>query len=187
MAQMVKIMLNLLSCNKFGICCFCRSIVQSCLTICNPMDFSTPGLPVPHHQLKFVQVHAHCFSDAIQPSHPLIPLLLLPSIFPSIRDFSNESPVHIRWPKYWNFTFSISPFQWLFRIDFPKIDWFDILAVQGTLRSLLQHHNKGINSLALHLLYDTARTILCDHWEDHSFDYMDLCQQSNVSNFQHIV
>ena len=187
MAQMVKIMLNLLSCNKFGICCFCRSIVQSCLTICNPMDFSTPGLPVLHHQLKFVQVHAHCFSDAIQPSHPLIPLLLLPSIFPSIRDFPLN---HLFISDDQNT--EISPSASVFSSDYSglislKIDWFDILAVQGTLRSLLQHHNKGINSLALHLLYDTARTILCDHWEDHSFDYMDLCQQSNVSNFQHIV
>ena len=117
MAQMVKITLNLLSCNKFGICCFCCSVVQSCPTICDPMDCSTPGLPVPHHLLKCAQVHAHCFSDAIQPSHPLTPLLLLPSIFPSIRDFSNKSAVHIRWPEYWNF--SISPFQWVFSVNFP--------------------------------------------------------------------
>ena len=79
---------------------------HSCVGLCNPMDCGMPGLPVPNHLLKFAQVHVHCISDAIQPSHPLMPLLL-PSIFPSIRDFSNESAVHIRWPKYW--LLSVSP------------------------------------------------------------------------------
>ena len=76
------------------------SVAQSCPTLCDPMNHSTPGLPV-HHQLpESTQTHVHCVSDAIQPSHPLSSLLLLPSIFPSIRVFSNESALHIRWPKY---------------------------------------------------------------------------------------
>ena len=75
----------------------------------NSMDCSTPGLSVPHHLPKFAHVHVHCISDAIQPSHPLSPLLFLPSLFPRDRDFSNESVVCIRWLKYWRFSFSISP------------------------------------------------------------------------------
>ena len=81
--------------------CNCCSVTRLCLTHCEPMECSTPGLPAPHHLQKFAPVHAHCIVDAIQPSHPLCPLLLLPSVFPSIRDFSNESAVCIRWPKYW--------------------------------------------------------------------------------------
>jgi len=82
------------------------SVAQSCQTLCNPMNRRTPGLPV-HHQLpEFTQTHVHRVSDAIQPSHPL---LLLPPIPPSIRFFSNESSLRMRWPKYWNFSFSIIP------------------------------------------------------------------------------
>ena len=77
----------------------------------------------------------------IQPSHPLSPLLLLPSVFPSIRDFSNELAVHIRWPKYWSFSFSISPSNEYSRLISIMTDWFDLLAVQGTFRNLIQHHN----------------------------------------------
>ena len=119
--------------NKFS------SVIQSCLTLCDPMNRSMPGLPVHHQLLEFIQTHAH--GDAIQPSHPLSSLLLLMSIFPSIRVFSNESALHIMWPKYWSFSFSISPSkEYLGLISF-RMDWFDLLAVQGTLKSLLQHHN----------------------------------------------
>ena len=85
------------------------SFAQLCPTLCDPMDCSMPGLPVHHQLLEFTQTHVHRVGDAIQPSHPLSPLLLLPSIFPSIRVFSNESALHIRWPKYWSFSFNISP------------------------------------------------------------------------------
>ena len=85
------------------------SVAQSCPTLCNPMNRSMPGLPV-HHQLpEFTQTHVHRVSDAIQPSHPLLSLLLLPQIPPSIKVFSNESTLHMRWPKYWSFSFSIIP------------------------------------------------------------------------------
>ena len=85
------------------------SVPQSCPTLCNPMDCSTPGLPVYHQLPEFTQSHVHCVGDSIQPSHPLLSLLLPPSIFPSIRIFSNESALCIRWPKYWSFSFNISP------------------------------------------------------------------------------
>ena len=85
------------------------SVAQSCPTLCDPMDCSMPGLPVHHHLPEFTQTHVHRVGDAIQPSHPLCPLLLLLSVFPRIKVFSNESGLHIRWPKYWSFSFSISP------------------------------------------------------------------------------
>ena len=104
------------------------------------MDCSTPSLSVPHHLLKFAQVHVHCTGDAIQPLHPPMLSSPLPSISPSIRDFSNQSAVHIRWPKYWSFNFNISPSNEYSGLISLKIDWFDLLAVQGTLKSLLQLH-----------------------------------------------
>ena len=121
-------------------CLFSSVQSLSCVKLCNPMDWSTPGLPV-HHQLpELTQTHAHWVGDAIQPSHPLsFPLLLLPSIFPSITVFSNESLLHIRWPKYWSF--SNSPSNGYSGLISSRIDWLDHLAVQGTLKSLLQYHN----------------------------------------------
>ena len=123
------------------------SVAQSCLTFCDPMDCSTPGVHVHHQLLKLVQTHVHRVSDAIQPSQPCCPLLLLPSIFPSIRVFSNESVLHIRWPKYWSFSFSISPSNEYSELISFRIDWFDPLAVQGTLKSLLQHHSSKASIL----------------------------------------
>ena len=85
------------------------SVAQSCLTLCNPMNHSTPGLPIHHQLLEFTQAHIHQVGDAIQPSHPLSSPSLLPPIPPSIRVFPNESTLRMRWPKYWSFSFSISP------------------------------------------------------------------------------
>ena len=103
------------------------------------MDCSTPGFPVLHYLPELAQTHVHRVSDAIQPSHPLSSPFLLPSIFPSIRVFSNESVLHIRWSQYWSFSFS--PFNEYSGLISFRIDWFDLLAVQGTLKSLLQHHS----------------------------------------------
>ena len=100
-----------------------------------------PGRPVHHHLLELTQTHVHRVGDAIQPSHPLPSLLLLPSIFPSIRVFSNESVIRTRWPKYCSFSFSISPSNEYSGLISFRIDWLDILAVQGILKSLLQHHS----------------------------------------------
>ena len=118
------------------------SVAQSCLTLFNPMDCSIPGLPV-HYQLPdFTETHV-MFIESMMPSNPFIlcrPLLLLPSIFPSIRVFSNESVLHVRWPKYWSFSFNISPFKEHLGLISFRMDWLDLLAAQGTLKSLLQHH-----------------------------------------------
>ena len=104
------------------------SVAQLCLTLCDPMSCSTPGLPV-HHQLpEFTQTHVHRVSDAIQPSHPLSSLLLLPPIPPSIRVFSNESTLSMRWPKYWNFSFSIGPSNEHPMISFG-MDWWISLQI----------------------------------------------------------
>ena len=121
----------------------CCSVAQSCPTLCNPMDCSRPGFPVYHHLPEFAQTHVHWVGDAIQPSHPLSSLLP-PSIFPSIRVFSKESVLHIRWPKNWSFSFSLSPSNEYSGFISFRIDWFDLLAVQGTLESLLQHHSSKV-------------------------------------------
>ena len=116
---------------------------------CDPMDCSTPGFPVLHHLLEHAQTHVHRFGDAIQSSHPLSSLFLLPSIFPSNRAFSNELALPIRWPKYWTkyWSFSISPSNEYSGLISFRIDQLDLLAVQGTLKSLLQHHNSKASVL----------------------------------------
>ena len=120
----------------------CCSVAQSCLTLCDPMDCCTPGFPLSFaHSWSFLKLMP---IKSVMPSNYLIlcrPLLLLPSISPTIRVFSNESVLHIRWPKYWSFSFSISPSNEYSGCIFFRIDWFDLLAVQGTLRSILQHHS----------------------------------------------
>ena len=121
------------------------------------------------------------------PSNHLIPfrtLLLLPSIFPRTKVFSNESVLHTRWPKYWNFSFSISPSNDYSGLISFRMDWLDLLEVQGTLKSVLQYHSsKSISSLALSFLHSPTLTSIHDYWKKHSFDYMDFCWHSNVSAF----
>ena len=117
------------------------------MSLCDPMNCSTPGLPV-HHQLpEFTQTHLHRVGDAIQPSHPQCPLFLLPPIPPGIRVFSNEPLLRMRWPKYWSFSFSISPSSEYSGLISFRIDWFDLLAVQETLKSLHQHHSSKVSIL----------------------------------------
>ena len=149
------------------------SVAQSCLTLCDPMNRSTPRLPI-HHQLpESTQTHVHQVGDAIQPSHPLSSLLLLPSVFPSIRVFSNESALCIRWPKYWNFSFNISPSNEHPGLISFRMDWLDLLAVQGTLKRLLQHHSSKASILLrsafftvqlLHPYMTTGKTIVLTWW-----------------------
>ena len=116
------------------------SVAQLCLILCDPIDCSAPGLPVHHHLPEHAQTHVHW---VVMPSNHLIlcHLFLLPSIFPSIRVFSKESVLDIWWPKYWSFSFSISPSNEYSGLISFRIDWLDLLAVQGTLKSLLQHHS----------------------------------------------
>ena len=121
--------------------CCCCLVTQLCLTLCNPMYSSMPGSPVFHHLPELVLTHVH---QICIPSNQLViccPLLLLLSTFPSIRVFSNELALPIRWPMYWNFSFSISPSNEYPGLISFRIDWFDFLAVQGTLKSLLQHQS----------------------------------------------
>jgi len=112
-----------------------------------PVDCNTPGFPVLHYLPGLAQTHVHWVCDAIQTSYPLSPPLLLPSIFPSIRVFSNESALCLRWLKYWSFSFSISTSKDYSGLISFTIDWFDHLSVQGTLKSLLQHHNSKASFL----------------------------------------
>ena len=125
----------------FSYTLFISSVAQSCLTLCDPMDCRVPGFPI-HHQIP--ELTQTTFIQSVMPSNHLIlchPLLLLPSIFPRIRVFSNESVLYIRWPKYWSFSFSISPsIEYSGRISF-RMDWLHLLAVQGTLKILLHHHS----------------------------------------------
>ena len=123
------------------------STAQSCPTLCNPMNRSTPGLPV-HHQLpEFTQTHIRRVTDAIQPSHPLSSLSPPSPIPSSIKVFSNESTLHMRWPKYWSFSFSIIPSKEIPQLISFRMDWLDLLAVQGTLKTLLQHHSSKASVL----------------------------------------
>ena len=118
-----------------------------------PHDCSTPGFSTLHHLPELAQTHVHCVDDTIQPSHPL-----LPSNFPSIMVFSNELALRIRWPKHWSVTFSISPSSEYSGLISFKIDCFDLLAVQGTLKNLLQQHSSKVSCLTLSLLYGPAVT-----------------------------
>ena len=124
--------------------------------------------------------------ESVMPSNHLIlchPLLLLPSILTSIRVFSNESALHIRWPKYWSFTFSINPFNEYSGLISFRIDWFDLLAIRGILKPSPVPQFKSITSSVLSLLYGPTLTSVHDYQKDHCFDYTDLCQQSDVSAF----
>ena len=123
--------------DKKGRCC---SVAQSCPTLCNHMNCSTPGFPVLHYLLEFAQTHVHWIDDAIQPSHALS--------LPSHGFYLSQHQGLFHWvssshqmAKVWELQFQHQSFQWIFRVDFLWIDWFDLLAVQRTLKSLLQHHN----------------------------------------------
>ena len=121
------------------------SVAQSCPTLCDPMDCSMPGLPV-HHQLpEFTQTHVH--PVGVPSNHLILWCPLLPSVFPSIRVFSNKSVLCIRWPKDWSFRFSISPSNEYSVLTSFRMDWLDLLAVQGILKSLLQQHNSKASIL----------------------------------------
>ena len=214
-----------------------QTVTQSCPTLCDPMDCSTPGLPVHHQLLEFTQTHVHWVSDAIQPSHRLLSpsplafnlsqhqglfffflffLLLffhlfllvggsllynivvgfvihwhestmdlhvfpipIPSptslstqslwVFPVPKALSNESVLGIRWPKYWSFSFNISPSNECSGLTAFRIDWLDLFAVQGTLLSLLQHHNSKA-SILQHSAFFIVQLSVHDHWKNHSFD-----------------
>ena len=159
------------------------SVIQSCPTLCDPMNRSTPGLPVHHKLPEFTQTHAHRVSDAIQPSHPLLspsPPAPNPS---QHQGLSSESTLRMRWTKYWSFSFSISPSNEHPGLISFRMDWLDLLAVQGTLESSPTPQFKSINFSVLSFLHSPILTSIHDHWKNHSLDQTDLCWKSNVSAF----
>ena len=141
--------------------------------LCNPMDCSMPGFPVHHQFPELPQTHVHRVNDAIQPSHSLSSPSPPAFNFPSIRVFSNELVLHIRWPKYWSFSFSISPSSEYSGLISLRIDWFDLHPVRGTLKSLLHHHNSKASILwcsaffivqLSHLYMTTGKTTALTKW-----------------------
>ena len=137
------------------------------------MDCSMPGFPVLHNLPEFTQIHVHWVDDASNHVTLCCPLLFLPSIFPSIRVFSSESVLCTRWPKYWSFSFSISPSNEYSGLISLRIGWFDLLVVQGTFRSLLQHHSSKASILRCstffmdqfsHPYMTTGKTISLTQW-----------------------
>ena len=164
---MLLINTRMVTYNQTTHCCLsCWSVTQSYLTLCGSMGCSMPGFPFLHHLLELAQTHVHrvvMLSNHLILGHPF----LLPSIFPNIRVFSKESVLRIWWPKYWSFSFSISPSNEYSGLSSFRIDWLDFLAVQGTLKSLLQHHSY---SLELSFLHSPTLTSIHDHWKNHSVD-----------------
>ena len=138
---MCQALIKLLKTNFQFLLSSVSSVAQLCPTLCDPINCGTPGLPVHHQLLESTKTHVHWVGDAIQASHPLPSLPLFPSVFPSIRVFSSESDLPIRWPKYWRFSFSISPSNEHSKLISFRMDWLDLLAVEGTLKSLLHHHS----------------------------------------------
>ena len=149
------------------------SVTQSCPTLCDLMDYNTPDFPVHHQLLELAQTHVHQVSDAIQPSHP--PSAPSPPDFNlfSIRVFSHESVLHIRWPKYWSFSFNISPSNKYSGLFSFRTDWLNLLALQGALKSLLQHHSSKASILRLSAFFmvqlsypymTTGETIALTRW-----------------------
>ena len=137
---------------SYSFCSSC-SVAQSCLTLYDPIDCCTPRFPVLHHLLELAQTHLHRVGDAIQSSHPMSspspPALNLSQH----QGFSNESALRIRWPKYWSFSFSGSPSNEYSGLIAFRMDWLDLLAVQGTLKSLLQHHSSKASILQRSALF----------------------------------
>ena len=158
---------------------FSRSVVLYSATPGTAARQASLSFAISWSLLKIISI------ESVMPSNHLIlchPLLLLPSIFPSIRVFSNESALRIRWPKYWNFNFSLGPSNEYLRLIFFRINEVDLPAVQGTLKSLPQHHISKASILQCSAFFMVQHsTSVHDYWKNHSFDYMDLYWQNDVS------
>ena len=125
----------------------CYSVSKSCSTLCSPMDCSTPVFPVRYYLQKFAQIRGHCIADAIQSAHPLLPASPSDPNLSQHQGLSNESALHIRWPSDWSFSFSISASSEYSGLTSFRMDWFDLLAIQGTLKSLRQYHSSKASVL----------------------------------------
>ena len=144
------------------------SVQFSHSVVSDPMNCSTPGLPVYHQLLEFTTS-----IESVMPSSHLIlsrPLLLLPPIPPSIRVFSNELTLCMRWPKYWNFSFSIIPSKEHPGLISFRVDWLDLLAVRGTLKSLLQYHSSKASIRRCSAFFTVQLTSIYDYWKNYSLD-----------------
>ena len=146
------------------------SVAQSCQTLCDPMDCSTPGFPVLHQLLEFTQTHVRWVSDAIQPSHPLLSLSPAFSLSQHQGLFQCVSSSH-QVAKVLEFQLQHQSFQWIFRTDFLRMEWLDLLAVQRTLKSLLQHHSSKASILQCSAFFRSPTlTSIHDYWRNHSFN-----------------
>ena len=144
------------------------SVTQLCPSLCDPMDCSTPGFPVHYQLLEFIQTLVHWVGDAIQSSHPLSSSTP-PTFNLSLHQvFSSESALHIRWPKNWNFSFNISPSNEYSGLISFRMDWLDLLAVQGTLKNLLQHHSSKASVLQCSAFF--ILQLSHPYWKNHSLD-----------------
>ena len=168
-------------CSFFIILCCCCSVTQLCLTLCDPMGCSKPGASVFHYLLKFTQIHVYWVVMLSNHLSLCCPLLLFPSIFPSIRVSSHELAPRIRWPNYLSFSFSISPSSEYSGLISLRID--SPCSPRDSQESLPAWYFKSINSLVISLPYNPTLTSVHDYWKNHTFDYMDLCQQNDVSAF----
>ena len=160
------------------------SVQSQCPTLCDPWITALQASLSITNSRSLLKLMS--FELVMPSNHHILcrPLLLPPCFFPSIRVFSNESVLCIRWPKYWSFSFSISPSNENPGLISFRMDWFDLLAVQGTLKSLLQHHSSKASIFRCSAFFTVQLSqSIHDHWKNHSLDQMDLCWQSNVSGF----
>ena len=163
-----------------------KSLSRVRLSATHELQLARPPCPSPNTRSSLRLMS----NKLVMPSRHLIlchPLFLLPPIPPSIRVFCNESTLCMRWPKYWSFSFSIIPSKEHPGLISFRMHWLDSLAIQGTLKSLLQHQFKSINSLVLSFLHSPTLTSIHDHWKNHSLYEMDLYWQSNVSAFKYVI
>ena len=154
----------------------CCSVPQSCPTLCDPMDCCTPGFPVLHYLLSLLKLLS--IESVSRP-------LLLSSIFPSIRVFSNETTLCIMWPKYWSFSFSIGPSNEYSELISFRIDWFNLLAVQGTLKSLLQHHSSKASILQHSACITVQLTSVRDYGKNSQFSRSVVSDSLRPHGLQH--
>ena len=155
---------------KTTFCC-CFSVTKSHPTLWDPMDCNTPGFPDLHYLFEFAQTREHWVTDTIQPSHPLSSPSPLASVFPSIRVFSSESTLCIRWPRYWSFSFSTNPSNEYSGLISFRIDWFWFSCyLRNFQESSPAPQFESINSSALSLLYGSTLTSIHDYWKNHSLD-----------------
>ena len=168
--------------SNFRMLCCC-SVTTSCPTLCNTMNCSTSGSHLLHYFPEFAQTHVHWVDDVSQSAHHLSPASPPSLNLSQYQVFSSQSALCIRWTKHWSFSFSISPSNECSRLIFFRTGWFDLHVVQETQESSPAPQFKSINSLAFRLLYGPTLTFVHDYWKNHSFDYTDLCWQSDVSVF----